>query len=449
MWWDKYKLPLLLGIFLFAFFTRFFRLSFPQEYIFDEVYHAHTAKLMAVNDKRAFEWGHGEIEPNCAVDWLHPPIAKYTQALGMRLFGFNAFGWRVSSAFFGVLLIALVFKFTELLFSDSRISLLSSFLLSLDGLLLVQSRIAMNDVHVTFFIVLALYLYWKWKSLAVIGQRSSVSNWRNIVEIGIVTGLAMGTKWSGIFALMTIILWELASFVVKELQRKDAVNQRKNLRSFLTTTITISSLSFITYISSYALMFLQGKDLAYLMELHNQTLQYQFTLDATHSYQSRPLQWFLNTKPVWIWVNYGEQSRSDIYAQGNPVLFPLIVGGALLTAHEMGRRLRSILARKSKIENRKSKIALVFLFTAYLMVWLPWQLSPRIMFFYHYLPGVALGSILLAYWLVHFYEKYRRVVQGLILATIFVFILFYPHWTGMNMPLWIKDTIYFALPSWK
>ena len=73
----KYYGPLLLAILAFAFFTRMFQLHIPEEYYFDEVYHAVTAKLVARNDPRAYEWWHPAPEPNTAIEWLHPPLAKY------------------------------------------------------------------------------------------------------------------------------------------------------------------------------------------------------------------------------------------------------------------------------------------------------------------------------------------------------------------------------------
>src|SRR5438105_1782547 len=77
----------LILILLFATIGRFYRLSLPSVYYFDEVYHALTAKLIARNDVRAYEWWNEPVEPNTAVDWLHPPLAKYTQALSMKVFG--------------------------------------------------------------------------------------------------------------------------------------------------------------------------------------------------------------------------------------------------------------------------------------------------------------------------------------------------------------------------
>lgn len=82
--------------------TRFYQLGEPKGYYFDEVYHAMTVKLVARNDPRAFEYIHGDsIEKGTYVEWLHPPVAKYLQALGVLAFGESGFGWRFTTAVFG------------------------------------------------------------------------------------------------------------------------------------------------------------------------------------------------------------------------------------------------------------------------------------------------------------------------------------------------------------
>ena len=191
----------LIGILLFAFVTRIYNLAHPAEFIFDEVYHAVTAKLIRRNDPRAFEWWNPPIEPSTAVDWLHPPLAKYTQALGMEVFGENSFGWRISSVLFGVLVIAATAGLAHVLFADRKVTMFSTALASLDGLLLVQSRIAMNDIHVTFFILLTLICY-------LIYRQKNTLWW--LFLAGLSAGLAMGSKWSGVYVLIAVCLCEAA-----------------------------------------------------------------------------------------------------------------------------------------------------------------------------------------------------------------------------------------------
>lgn len=512
-----YYRPILILILFFAFFTRINRLNIPERYIFDEVYHVVTAKLIARNDPRAFEWWNAPIEPNTAVDWLHPPLAKYTQAFFIKTLGENSFAWRLSSVIFGTMLIALVAKLADQLFDDKRISLLAALLASLDGLLLVQSRIAMNDIHVTFFILLTLIFYQK---------RLKTKQEKKYLLLSIISaGLAMASKWSGIFILIFIGGWEL----IKHLSQLKSFKKLFTLDEynwFFSRFVVFLFIPLIIYISSYSMMFLQGKTficnqdvpiqgecyfenfkwgdrtwysgyVSHFVELHKQIFWYQTHLEATHTYQSRPFQWFLDLKPVWFHVDRPNDTQiANIYSFGNPLLFwigdvfifvSLIIiiaklfdnilrlNEAKLSASRSNKiisrfsfdlpacagRLR--FTRKIKTTNFSS---LIFILVAYFIVWLPWQFSPRIMFFYHYTPAVPLLSINLAYWLIKIADSkskkitlypggnrqlsYTQLFSLLAFGSILLaFIIWYPHWTAIPMPKWWVENVYFFLKSWQ
>lgn len=507
----KYHYLLLVLIISFAFFSRIIRIHVPERYIFDEVYHAVTAKLIARNDARAYEWWNKPVEENTAVDWLHPPYAKYTQAFFINMYGENSFGWRVSSVIFGVLVIIMVYKLSYELFEDKNLSLLATFLASMDGLLLAQSRIAMNDIHVTFFILLTFLAYIRYKKQNKIYL---------LIATGICIGLAIGTKWSGLFALMTILFFEGTTYL------KDGVEQLKNgikektnplltffktlqLKKIVLLIFTLIILPISMYLLSYSQMFAQGKSLfchkqesirgecyfervqigdwkwegyiSHFAELHRQIWWYQTNLEATHGYQSRPYQWFLNLKPVWFHVDYQDGKIGNIYAQGNTALFWIgdIAILATIAIYFFKYKAKSIiyfrnnlipkfLKKKFKLKKLKKSHWLqnlsdyplpkyfFFLVFAYFAVWLPWQLSPRIMFFYHYTPAVPLLSIILAYWLIRINDvkikKYPvgKIILGLVLIICGLnFIIFYPNWTAIVLPKELIEPIYFAIKSWK
>ncbi len=472
-------------IVVFAFITRIYRIGVPKEYIFDEVYHAVTAKLIRRNDPRAYEWWNPPVEPDTAVDWLHPPFAKYTQALSMDIFGENSFGWRFSSAIFGTFVIIATAFLADELFKSKKIALLAAFLAACDGLLLTQSRIAMNDIHVTFFILLTLLFYVKLRH--ALSEKNPAARWFLFLT-GVCAGLAMGSKWSGIFGL--VVIWAFELFLSS---RKTFLS----IRHWLPRVLLLAALPSCIYVLSYTHMFLQGKTLicegneveqgkcycsqdssfgvdvlkkiwpsrsaeweamearggckqliSHFAELHHQIWWYQTNLKATHSFQSRPWQWFLDLRPVWFYAHYDGDTEANIYAQGNPVLFWF--GDVAVVA--------SIIYCIACIAKRKKTFPLFFLLFAYFMVWLPWQLSPRIMFFYHYTPAVPLLAIILSYWLVTLnkaYQEKRGLDWGLILLLISVllificFVIFYPNWTGIEVPTKFADAVYFAVPSWK
>jgi dolichyl-phosphate-mannose-protein mannosyltransferase len=480
----KYHYLILICIIAFAFFTRIARVHLPEKYVFDEVYHALTAKLISRNDPRAFEWWNPAIEKDTAVDWLHPPLAKYTQAFFIGTFGENTFGWRISSVLFGTLVIIAVYKLSEELFADKNLSLLAAFLASLDGLLLVQSRIAMNDIHVTFFILLTLIFYLRYRKLPTK---------KLLFLVGLSAGLAIASKWSGVFVLLIVLFWEKIDFLKKLRAPKQTL--KKHIKHWFLIFFALIVLPIAVYVASYAQMFSQGKTLfcnqqaairnecyfekiqigpwqwqgyiSHFSELHRQTWHYQTNLKATHSYQSRPWQWVFNLRPVWLDVDYGGNKIGNIYAQGNTALFLLgdlaILTSLLSFTLVIIKKLAPQLLKKFKLKKAALKIPfnLIILLFAYFMVWLPWQLSPRIMFFYHYTPAVPLLAIILAYWLIRLNRvtikigKNKKYPLGKILLSLSLlacalnFIIFYPNWTLISVPKEFADTIYFALKTWK
>ncbi len=569
---------LLLGLIVaFAFITRIYQVGQIKAYIFDEVYHAVTAKLIRQNDPRAFEWWNPPPEPNTAVDWLHPPFAKYTQALGMQIFGETPFGWRISAVVFGTLAIAMIALLAEELFHDKRVSILAALLASFDGLLLVQSRIAMNDIHVTFFILLSCFFYLKYRTARTNSTTVQVAKTKtpepeftlfhntrnNHLFLFFLTGLSLGfacaSKWSGFFAVGLILFFEGISLLQ---QIKAYLNYYFDQKFLATRSPIISQASLINgvfqsahtpsapmaivrtifrqstkiivylllipafiYVLSYSQMFIQGKSLvceqdfiqqgscyceqtnswwveglktvmpkntayweslearggckrliSHFFELHKQIWWYQTNLKATHPYQSRPMDWFLDLRPVWMFVDYKPDMVANVYAEGNPFLFWLgdiavfVTIAAILT--KSFKEVSSSTASSNEPAIRQNKVvttlnyipslsSMKFLIVAYLIVWSPWQLSPRIMFFYHYTPAVPFLSIILSYGLVKMQNfqgcitignqqiEVRRVLLfSAVLAIGFTFFVFYPNWTGIPVPSWL-GSVYFLLPSWK
>ena len=85
---------------------------------------------------------------------MHPPTGKWLIAAGIKIFGFTSFGQRFMAALFGVLLVLLVYLLAGKLFHNRWISIVSGFLVATDFLLIVESRTAMLDIFLAFFVVL-------------------------------------------------------------------------------------------------------------------------------------------------------------------------------------------------------------------------------------------------------------------------------------------------------
>jgi dolichyl-phosphate-mannose-protein mannosyltransferase len=148
---------------------RFYHLSDPQGFVFDEVYYAKDGCFDA-----GFPFAKCQLDsPNEQTFTVHPPLGRWIIAGGISLFskpsdfgcGFSnqmptchPFGFRVASALFGTISVLLVAILALRLFGSALWAGVAGLLLATENLNFVQSRVAMLDIFVTTF-VLAGFLF--------------------------------------------------------------------------------------------------------------------------------------------------------------------------------------------------------------------------------------------------------------------------------------------------
>jgi dolichyl-phosphate-mannose--protein O-mannosyl transferase len=142
---------------------RFTHLSYPSERIFDEVYYSKSACIfLGYSDERCAITSSDEEfwrnDKNDTGAWVHPPLGKWAIAFGELAFGTNSFGWRFSSAVAGTASVVFLAIILQLLFGSPIWTFTGGLLLATEGLNFVQSRVAMLDIFVTFWIVLTFLL---------------------------------------------------------------------------------------------------------------------------------------------------------------------------------------------------------------------------------------------------------------------------------------------------
>jgi dolichyl-phosphate-mannose--protein O-mannosyl transferase len=93
------------------------------------------------------------------------------------------------------------------------------------------------------------------------------------------------------------------------------------------------------------------------------------------------------------------------------------------------------------IRERSKKLGLIVF--AFLIFFVSWAVSPRIMFYYHFLPSTAFLTIILGY-----VATRTKLTKYMLLVALIVFIYFYPHWTGLQIPQSL-DNSYYWLESWR
>ena len=124
---------------------RIVQLDHPDRIIFDETYY--------VNDAR--DYIKQGVEEGFAV---HPPVGKWLIAGGIAVFGDDSFGWRISGALAGTLTVLLTYLIGMRLFRARGAAAFAALLVSVDGLLFVQSRTSMLDIFLAMFVALGAWL---------------------------------------------------------------------------------------------------------------------------------------------------------------------------------------------------------------------------------------------------------------------------------------------------
>jgi len=387
--------PLLLLLVGLGFLVRLNHLSQPQRYIFDEDYHAFTANQAIGNFGIMFEWWHQPFPQSSsrfdyrqpAVEWLHPPLAKYIWITSIKLLGNQPLGWRLPSVIFGTINIALVIWLTLILTNNRGLSLLAGLLLATEKLSIAQSQIAMNDIFLTTWIMLAIIFY-----------LLNRTNKRRIIWVApLCLGLAAATKWTGFW------IWPVFSldYLINRSLNQGCLNSRFTHLKLITlnllkTLVLFFLVPLFIYCLSYAPMVFAGKTASDFIKLHQEIIHYQTHIQFNHPNQSQPWQWAFGQKPVY----YALKSQGDKVnrvAQTQP-LFVIITTLALLASlglfllffthflvHQKQKSI--VIVKKTYVLKLKN---LFFITALILSLWLPWFFISRPKFIYYFTPIVPL-----------------------------------------------------------
>jgi len=226
-------------LFTLSAFVAFYRLGTPQAIVFDETYHIPSAQKYLNGvffqenhpplGKLLIAWGYILYNHNIRGDFLD--VDKISEPWPNYV---NIVGYRISSAIFGVFLPVLFFLVVYLVTERANISFFASILLLTDTAMLMQSRIAMLDVFLIFFIVFSLLiflLFWKKYRL------SSMIIW------GITASCAFSVKYTGLITIVPMIFMVIILLTQKN-WRKSIVLVTIFGASFLATFFLIWQIHF-------------------------------------------------------------------------------------------------------------------------------------------------------------------------------------------------------------
>ena len=403
---------------LLSFGLRIWHLATPKGLVFDEVYY--------VDGARDFLKYGVEVKGHAPEFIVHPPVAKWCIAFGIKVFGNHEFGWRFSAAVAGALTIYLISRIAKRLFHSTRMANLAALLMALDGLNLVHSRTALLDLFLTFFVLLGVNAWLKEQF------------WRT----GIFFALATGTKWSGVYFLV--------AFGVLTIYR-DRVRIQTWTRLFTLRVLQFVVVPISVYTATWSgwLLTSRGWDrqwadknpsswkfiptaLRSLWHYHAEMLHFHKTLTTKHTYQANPWGWLIMRRPTSFFYASpktcgAKDCSQEVLAIGTPLLWWL---GTLAIVALAGFWLRSVL--RKQIDSTASVILVGFAAS-----YLPWFLFQKRTVFEFYAIVIEPFIILaLVYCADKFLGRqpgslYRRLTLALFVLLIAAnFIYFWPLFTA-------------------
>ncbi len=339
------------------------RLSTPGEIHFDEVHYVTDARDILE---------HG-VEQRSAV---HPPVGPRIIAASIWLLGDHPLGWRAPAALAGILTVWLTYLLVRRLVTAPVAAAFAALLLVLDGVFLVQARIAMLDIFLAMFVVLAVWLFVvdhqrRTRVVPRAGPPTAAIPWA-LLGSGAALGLATAVKWSGLFALGAVAALAVG-FQAAHLRRQ-GVALRRAWRTWLWSLAGLVALPAVVYVASWTPWLAAydrtdaGREVcqdvppeeaclagpvehaATLVAHHRRVVAFHTGLESDHRYQASPTTWPLQLRPVnYLWDRCDDQGldrdeepcappgrATQILALGNLAVWwsgllalPVLVGGAV------------------------------------------------------------------------------------------------------------------------
>src|SRR5712691_12368622 len=232
------------------------RLGIPGEEVFDEVYHAKTA----------LQYLNGESP----IEWVHPPTAKLLIAIGVWLFGYVPWAWRLVPALSGIALAPVFYAFARRVLATERAAVLASVL---------RDRLPIKGMLVA----------------------------------GLCLGLALSTRWTSLWA------WGFLGLTLLAVRRRRALGPRE----LALVAVTFGLIPLVIYVLSYVPWMRQGHALSELWPHTRAIWRYHATLMATHPYFSKWYTWPWLVRPTWYYFSGAPDPDfvRGIVAIGNPALW--------------------------------------------------------------------------------------------------------------------------------
>ncbi|MFM5932290.1 MAG: phospholipid carrier-dependent glycosyltransferase [Novosphingobium sp.] len=399
------------------------RLHIPSKIYFDEVHYVKAARVLLSMERPQ--------NPE------HPLVGKEILAAGIALFGDNPKAWRIMPALFGTLGL---FAFSRLVWAASGRALatiLATLFLATNFTWFIQSRIAMLDIFMATFAMLA---FWQ---VAAAFRWQEQARWR-LALAGLFLGLSMGSKWSIVGPAMVPGLALLVLCVA--MRGKGWLLSEKGGPiagiSLAEAGIWLGLLPLLVYFASFWPAFFYAKnpvDPWGIVQYQGYMVQLQDSVTKKHNYMSHWWQWVLDIRAVWYLYENVDGTQRGVVLIGNPAA---MWAGLLGFGWCLWAGLR---------QGRKDALAFAVLYLVAIGMWVG-NRKP-VQFYYHYLlPGAflmaCLGLAVDQLWRRP--DRWRWLGQGTLAAALALFVWFLPIISAAELSGGKKSyELWMWLPSWR
>ncbi|MBA3363009.1 MAG: phospholipid carrier-dependent glycosyltransferase [Actinobacteria bacterium] len=305
--------------------VRAIHLTRPKTIVFDEFFYAREACFLVHRSQQVCGIGEGAISP-------HPPLGKWLITLGIRAFGYNPLGWRVSALIAGILTVSLLYMLARMLLGSTLGAAMAAGLLAIDPLHFVHSRVAMLDVFVTLFIVLSFLLLVIDRD-RVEGGASAARGWLGVRSRGwlLAAGAAAATKWVGFLALAAVAglaaLWAVQRVTERRWPARILSGLRAEgpilLVAMVVAPLLIYVASFLGRVDGSVLSWpwTRGSWVRNFLGVQKEMLRFHLVIEDVSPYTSPPWSWLLIKRPLVYLREASGGSHREILAIGIPVVW--------------------------------------------------------------------------------------------------------------------------------
>jgi len=426
---------LLLGAIL-----RFYNLGLIPGPIFDEIYYP----VFALN------YLSGEIFFS-----VHPPLGTYILTFGIYVYDLlpwtesidfslarvgemNPLSYRWIGAVSGIGLIYIGYRLALEVYDKKIFALLVALFFTLDGSLLVDSRLGLINIYLTLFGLMSILFFIRGIKAQSIGKLFCSS---------LMLGAVISIKWNGLGFWLALMFFSFLLFALnRTILNSDGRYKNLGIKQFL----LVFFLPFIFYFILWLPDILHNE--LTFSDKHSQMISYHFdkTDQKAHPYSSswytwpfmiRPIGYFFDSETIITAQQKSVELFKAIHLFPNPALNLLsFISIILLTFKWIDILTKSISNRKVQGEIYPIGLILIGFYANFL----PWALVSRSTFIYHYQPAACFAFMALAFLLCRLVNKGTIANISLFYASLIFILISALYWLPLQLGLEISSKSFYS-----